>query len=55
MALQMGAILFLCIWIGQKLDAYFSVDKPWFTISLVLIGFVGTIYSIYLQLLGDKE
>jgi hypothetical protein len=55
MALQMGAILFLCIWVGQKLDGYFALVKPWFTMGLVLTGFVGLIYSLYLQLQEDKK
>ncbi|MCB0672782.1 MAG: AtpZ/AtpI family protein [Lewinellaceae bacterium] len=55
MALQMGAILFFCIWIGQKIDHHFGLDKPWFTMALVLLGFIGTIYSLNLQLREDKK
>lgn len=55
MALQMGAILFFCIWIGQKADRYFDLAKPWFTVGLVLVGFIGTIYSLNLQLREDND
>ena len=55
MALQMGAILFFCIWIGQKIDHHFGLDKPWFTMALVLLGFIGTIYSLNLQLREDNK
>ncbi len=50
MALQLGAMLFLGIWLGKKLDAYFALNKPVFTIFLLLLFFIGFMVSVYYDL-----
>jgi F0F1-type ATP synthase assembly protein I len=54
MALQMGAILFVGAWIGQKLDAYFGTAKPYFTIFCIILLFFGYLYTLVREL-SKKE
>lgn len=49
-AVQMGATIFLFVWLGKKLDAYFNFNKNWMTLICVLIGLVVSIYTILQQL-----
>lgn len=44
MALQMGIIIALGVFGGQKLDEHFSTDSPIFTIVLSLIGVAAALY-----------
>lgn len=47
---QMGATIFICAWIGKKLDAYFNFSKKWFTLGFVLFGVGASIYVLVKQL-----
>lgn len=49
-AFQMGATIFICAWIGKKLDARYPMDKNWFTIGFVLFGVAASIYVVLQQL-----
>ena len=49
-AFQMGATIFLCAWLGQKLDERYTSEKNWFTIGLVFFGLVASIYVVLKQL-----
>lgn len=50
-AIQMGATIFVCAWIGKKLDAnYNSSDTNWFTLGFVLFGIVASMYLVIKQL-----
>jgi ATP synthase protein I len=44
MAFQMMAVMLLAAYGGQWLDDYFGNDKPWYTLVLLLIGVVASIY-----------
>ena len=44
MAFQMGIIIFVGSFAGQKLDAYFQTPKPYFTIFLALVAVVLAMY-----------
>jgi len=46
----MGATIFLCAWIGKKLDERYPSGKNWFTIGLVLFGLVASVYIVLRQL-----
>ncbi len=47
---QMGATIFVCAWIGKKLDERFPSNKNWFTIGLVLFGVFASLYIVLKQL-----
>lgn len=47
--IQLGATIYIFSYIGKKLDVYFGFEKV-MTLSLVLFGFVITMYSIVQQL-----
>ncbi|WP_423820321.1 AtpZ/AtpI family protein [Salinimicrobium sp. TIG7-5_MAKvit] len=49
-AFQMGATIFLCAWIGKKLDERYPMEKNWFTIGFVLFGLVASVYVVLKQL-----
>lgn len=49
-AIQMGATIFVCAWIGKKLDERYSTGKNWFTIGFVLFGVFASIYLVIKQL-----
>lgn len=47
---QMAGVFFVGIFGGQKLDEYFRLEKPFFTIGLILFLFVGYMYKLYMDL-----
>ena len=49
-AIQMGATIFLFVWLGKKLDAYFEFEKNWMTLLCVLIGLAISLYTVLQQL-----
>ena len=49
-AFQMGATIFICAWIGKKLDERYPMEKNWFTIGFVLFGLVASVYVVLKQL-----
>ena len=49
-AFQMGATIFVCAWIGKKLDERYPSGKNWFTIGFVLFGLVASVYVVLKQL-----
>lgn len=49
-AFQMGATIFICAWIGKKLDEKYPSDKNWFTIGFVLFGVAASVYVVLKQL-----
>lgn len=46
---QMGATIFICAWIGKKLDEKYSSNKNWFTIGFVLFGVFASLYVVLQQ------
>ena len=49
-AFEMGAIIFVCAYIGKRLDAYYQLEKNWCTIGLVLFGVASSLYLVIKQL-----
>ncbi|GAB2762684.1 AtpZ/AtpI family protein [Salinimicrobium soli] len=54
-AFQMGATIFICAWIGKKLDERYPSNKNWFTIGFVLFGIVASVYVVLKQLKRYNE
>jgi len=49
-AFEMGAIIFLFAYIGEKLDDYYNFDEQWLTILFVLLGVTLSLYIVIKQL-----
>ncbi|WP_299315681.1 AtpZ/AtpI family protein [uncultured Aquimarina sp.] len=49
-AFEMGGIIFVCAYAGKKLDAYYQLEKNWFTMGLVLFGVASSLYLVIKQL-----
>ncbi|QTY26059.1 AtpZ/AtpI family protein [Flavobacterium sp. CS20] len=47
--IQMGVIIFVCAYIGKKLDAYFQTSTAWFTLGLILFGVFSSLYLLLKQ------
>lgn len=52
--IQLGVTIYLAAYLGRKLDAYFGFEKV-LTLSLVLVAFVISIYSMLQQLKKMEE
>jgi len=50
MATQLFAIMFALLWIGQKIDAYLTANKPYLTILLPTIGLFVYLYKLVKEL-----
>jgi len=55
MAVQMAVILFLGTYGGQKLDAHFQLETPWFTLAGALLGIVAAFYLTLKDFITGKE
>ena len=51
LAFQMAAMVFLGIYGGQWLDEYFALEKPFITIFLTLVLFIGFMVKLYNDLI----
>lgn len=54
MAFQMLVLLLIAIFLGQKLDEYFQLPEPFFTIGLTLIAMIGYFVKLYLDVVQNK-
>ncbi|HEX8547681.1 MAG TPA: AtpZ/AtpI family protein [Cytophagaceae bacterium] len=53
-AFQMIATLCLAAWLGFKLDHHFKTVNPWFTIGLMLLAVVGSLYLLIKSLTSNR-
>jgi len=54
LALQMGVIIGLSAWGGNKLDNYYKNSTPVFTIVLCLLGIGGSLYLVLKDFINPK-
>ena len=54
LALQMGVIIGLSAWGGNKLDAYYKNTIPVFTIVLSLLGIGSSLYLVLKDFIKPK-
>lgn len=47
LAFQLLATIFICGWIGHKIDQWLNLNFPAFMLSLGFLGFGGMMYQIY--------
>jgi ATP synthase protein I len=55
LAIQMGLIIGLSAWGGQKLDAYYKNSQPVFTIVLSLAGIGIALYLVLKDFIKPKK
>jgi F0F1-type ATP synthase assembly protein I len=55
LAFQMGGIIFLTVWGGQKLDEVLDNQNPVFTIILSLFGVISAIYVAIKDFINMKD
>lgn len=49
-AFQLGATIYLAAYLGKWLDTKYSTDKKWFTMGLILVAMIVSIWNIARQL-----
>jgi len=55
LALQMGVIIGLSAWGGNKLDTYYKNSTPIFTIILSLLGIAAALYVVLKDFINPKK
>lgn len=55
MAFQMGIIILLGTYAGQKLDGHFHSKQPYWTIFLALLSIFAALYVVLKDLFNDKK
>lgn len=55
LTIQMGVIIGLSAWGGQKLDNYFKNIQPVFTIILSLLGIAAALYLVLKDFIKQKK
>jgi ATP synthase protein I len=55
LAIQMGVIIGLTVWGGQKLDAHYNNTTPVFTIVLSLLGIFSSMYLVLKDFINPKK
>jgi len=48
-AFQMGATIYLAVYLGKKLDVMYPSEKNWFTIMMTFIGLIIAMYFVVVQ------
>ena len=54
-AFQLGATIYLAAYVGKWLDNKFLMEKKIFTLTLIVVGLIATIWSINRQLKKINE
>lgn len=55
MAFQMGMTIFLCVFLGKKLDNYFELSPPYLTATLAIVGVFLAMFLVIRQLMADQK
>lgn len=46
MALEMGVLIFIGMWIGKRIDRWLHLEKPWFMLLGTLLFTAAAIYRV---------
>lgn len=49
-AFEMGGTIFVCAWLGQKMDERYPSNNNWFTLGFVLFGLLASVFLVLKQL-----
>ena len=55
MVSQMAGAIFIGLFLGKKLDAYFETQKPYFMLLLIIVFLSAVFFSIFKQLNEDNK
>ncbi len=55
MGIQMGGIIFIGAYAGQKLDAHYQTSKPYFTVALALFSTFAALYIVLKDLIKKQD
>lgn len=55
MATQLFLIMFVLLYLGKQIDAFFQFSKPYFTIFLPVIGLFVYLYKLVVDLSKKDE
>lgn len=53
-AIQMWILIYLGAWSGKKLDSHYETPKPYFTISLIFLAFMISMF-VLLRMLKNQN
>ncbi|MBL4904992.1 MAG: AtpZ/AtpI family protein [Flavobacteriaceae bacterium] len=53
--LQMGITIYLAAYFGKKIDAHYNFEKNYVTLTLVILGFLASMWSLLIQLKKINE
>ena len=53
--LQMGITIYLAAYFGKKIDAHYNFEKNYATLTLVILGFLASLWSLLIQLKKINE
>jgi|UniRef100_UPI0040485DD7 membrane protein DedA with SNARE-associated domain len=53
--LQMGITIYLAAYFGKRIDAHYQFEKKYATLGLILFAFIGSLYSLLVQLKKINE
>jgi F0F1-type ATP synthase assembly protein I len=46
MALEMGVLIFIGLWLGKRMDRWLELEKPWFMMLFTLLFTAAAIYRV---------
>ena len=55
MGIQMGGIILIGAYAGQKLDAHFQTSKPYFTVALALFSTFAALYLVLKDFIKKQD
>lgn len=53
--LQMGITIYVAAYFGKKIDAHYGFEKNYATLTLVIFGFLASLWSLLTQLKKINE
>lgn len=55
LAFQMAALLFIAIYLGQKVDQWLELQKPYATGLFTILSLTGFMYKIYMDVMNKSK
>jgi len=55
LGMQLMVLLFLSVWIGQKLDDKWGGGQQYFTVGILIFALITFFYKLYLELENDRH
>ncbi len=55
LGMQLMVLLFLSVWIGQKLDSKWGNGQQYYTVGILLFALITFFYKLFLELEKDRH